>query len=65
MIRLLFYILIFYLIYRLLKYVFPKSKRSQDKQEEYYVYDEYGNLRKEKDITHQVKILEEKNLKDE
>lgn len=65
MIRLLFYILIFYLIYKFIKYVLQKANRIHHKQEEYYVYDEYGNLRKEKDITHQVKILEEKNIKDE
>lgn len=59
--RIIIYLLIFYFIYKVVKY-FLKKKNNSHTQEEYYTYDEYGNLRKEKDITNQVRIISEKNL---
>jgi|YNPMSStandDraft_1061717.scaffolds.fasta_scaffold14311_3 hypothetical protein len=62
--RLLIYILIFYLIYRVVKY-FINNKIESQTQKEYYTIDEYGIPRKEKDITNQVKIIEEKRFNQE
>jgi hypothetical protein len=62
--RLLIYILIFYLIYRVVKY-FINNKIESQTQKEYYTIDEYGIPRKEKDITTQVKIIEEKRFNQE
>jgi hypothetical protein len=62
--RLLIYILIFYLIYRVVKY-FINNKIESNTQKEYYTIDEYGIPRKEKDITNQVKIIEEKRFNQE
>jgi len=62
--RLLIYILIFYLIYRVVKY-FINNKIESKTQKEYYTIDEYGIPRKEKDITNQVKIIEEKRFNQE
>ena len=62
--RLLIYILIFYLIYRVVKY-FINNKIESQTQKEYYTVDEYGIPRKEKDITNQVKIIEEKRFNQE
>jgi len=62
--RLLIYILIFYLIYRVVKY-FIINKIESHTQKEYYTIDEYGIPRKEKDITNQVKIIEEKRFNQE
>jgi hypothetical protein len=62
--RLLIYILIFYLIYRVVKY-FINNKIESQTQKEFYTIDEYGIPRKEKDITNQVKIIEEKRFNQE
>lgn len=63
--RILLYLFIFYLIYRFVKYVLTKNIKQDHTQKEFYTYDEYGSLRREKDITNEVKIIEEKKLNDE
>lgn len=60
--RLIIYLILFYLIYRIVKFVITSSTKKSHTQKEYYTYNEYGFPRKEKDITNEVKILEEKRL---
>jgi hypothetical protein len=44
---------------------FINNKIESQTQKEYYTIDEYGIPRKEKDITNQVKIIEEKRFNQE
>jgi hypothetical protein len=44
---------------------FINNKIESKTQKEYYTIDEYGIPRKEKDITNQVKIIEEKRFNQE
>ncbi|MCS7204513.1 MAG: hypothetical protein NZ853_02330 [Leptospiraceae bacterium] len=55
MLRWILYIVIAYLVYRVIRYLLkPKEKKY------YYVVDEKEGLRKERDITSEVKVIEEK-----
>lgn len=58
MIRLLFYLFIGYIIYKIIKFII-KNLKEKDSQKIIYYYDEYGNLREEKDITKEAKIIKD------
>lgn len=61
MIRLLFYIFIGYILYKITKLVI-KNLKEKNSQKIIYYYDEYGNLREEKDITKEAKIIKEDEI---
>lgn len=60
--RIILYIIAFYFIYRLIRYILTRYTQKEQIQKEYYTIDEYGSLRKEKDITNEVRIINEKKL---
>ncbi|MFN3604926.1 MAG: hypothetical protein ACK4UJ_09475 [Leptonema sp. (in: bacteria)] len=58
MIKLLFYLVLGYLLYKILVAIIKSILESRRSKKESFYYDEYGNIRQEKDITKEAKILD-------